>query len=75
MWMLWRMRLENEVTYASLEMVLQKVTHNSYSFCCISFILVKVLSYGYFIRLNISGSVLVTPIDRGYDFLEDELFM
>ena len=54
----------------------KKITHNSYSFSCILLILVKVFKNNYFIRLSISGSVLVTPIDRGYDHhLVGELFL
>ena len=56
-------------------MVLQKeITHNSQLFCCILFILVTVFRSDCFIQLNISVSVLVTLIDRGYDcHLEGEL--
>ena len=57
------------VIYTSLEMVLQKeITHNSDLFCCILFFLVRVFRNDYFIQLNISDSVLVTHIDRGYDY-------
>ena len=57
------------VIYTSLEMVLQKeITHNSDLFCCISFFLVRVFRNDYFIQLNISDSVLVTHIDRRYDY-------
>ena len=65
------------VIYTSLEMVLQKeIAHNSYLFCFVLFILVRLFRNDYFIQLNISGSVLVTHIDWGYDYhLEGELFM
>ena len=43
----------------------KKVSHNSYLFCCILSILVRVFTNDYFIRLNVSGSVLVTHINRG----------
>ena len=43
----------------------KKITHNSYLFCWILFILIRVFRNDYFIRLNIYGSVLVTHIDHG----------
>ena len=56
-------------------MLLQKNPHDSYLFRYILFILVRVFRNDYFIQLNICGSVLVTPIDRGYDHhLKGELF-
>ena len=79
MWMQWRTRLENEVTcytYFTGNGFIKKITHNSYLFCCTLFILVRVFRNDYFIRLNICGSVLVTPIDRRFDHhLEGELFL
>ena len=72
--MQWRTRLENEMT--CWKWSYKKITHNSYLFCCMLFILVGDFRNNYFIQLNICGSVLVTPIDRGYDHhLEGELFM
>ena len=77
MWMQWRMQLENEVTcYTYFLNGFTKKLHHSYLFCCKLFILVRVFRNGYFIRLNISGSVLVTHIDQVYDHhLEGKLFM
>ena len=45
----------------------KKITYNSYLFCRILFILVRVFGNDYFFLLNISGSVLVIHIDIGYD--------
>ena len=71
------MRLENKVTcYTYFLNGFTKNPHNSYLFCYKLFILVRVLRNDYFILLNISGSVLVTHIDQGYDHhLEGKLFM
>ena len=77
MWMQWRMQLKNEVTVYTYFFWngFTKKTHNLYLFRYILFILVRISRNDYFIRWNISGPVLVTPIDRGYDHhLEGELF-
>ena len=57
--MQWRMRLENEVTCYTF-LFGNGFTKKNHKFCCMLFILVRVFRNDSFIRLNISGSVLIT---------------